>query len=119
MLHAGCLAGAEHKEKEINGRQRQEAHTVDADHAFIGRKTFGRLAECGRKEYQVNSGNNDDVRHSRHDSRYDQFALVFWKREWERMCRLFEIELGLVFFNRDNGSLRSAFRVWHTLWVLA
>jgi len=68
MLHAGRLAGAKHKEKEINGCEREEARTVDADDPLVGRETFGRLAECGYKEYQINRGNNHEVRRSGRDS---------------------------------------------------
>ena len=99
MLHAGRLAGAKHKEEEIHGGERKEARTVDADDPLVGRETFGRLAECGYKEYQINRGDNHEVRRSGRDSRYDQVALIFREREWQRMRRLFEIELRLVFFN--------------------
>ena len=107
VFHSRSLAGTEHEEEKVDNGEREEAHTVDSNNAFVSGETLRGLSERGQKEDRIDGGNDRYVGQTGQNSRYDQLALVFRESKWQGMRCFVKVKLGLMLVsNRDDCSLR-------------
>jgi len=117
VFHSRRLTRAEHEEKKINCDQHKKADAINPDNVLLGRKVIRHFRERCENENEIHCCNNRDVRDSRRNSRNHHLPLIFREGEGQQVLCLFKVKLRLV-FDRDDCSLRLAFRVWHTHTVI-
>src|SRR5215471_3833629 len=82
-FHAGCLAAAQHKEKEIDSDESEVTKTIDSNLPPIRREVF-RHFEGGRNhKHHVNRSNDCEIDKPGYDPGDHQVSLIFREgEEW-------------------------------------